>query len=414
MGLHARYRRYENDNKTPRYRLDEGYVRYDAVWEEIPRITVPYGYTNDMFDAYATFGKGVLGLEAGWKYNAMKRTFRETGKTDENVFRVAADVRGDWIVFRGIGEFGSRDYDNYDAAFAEEQSFLCESPSGLVPCGTPGAAVEVPANQTVLRRPDQAKRDLMRLGGTIDASPGSGKFGLFASYFHTKFEYDQEHVECEGLTASQAQFCPGGEQTPLGLVDDSYDSFTLEANFTPGERANVYAFYSYENGDVLQTGRQSGSSINFNPADVWSSNITTKGDTFGFGADFTLVPEKWFLNLSARYQDIDGNNDVTLLPGYSTSIYGTSPLTAQCTSAAGPCSIAEFDDTRFTSGWVSLRYQFAKQWRAGAGIGYEDYEIDDAQTENTLNYMPASFFLQANNRDYQAWVGYLSLTYSNQ
>ena len=60
---------------------------------------------------------------------------------------------------------------------------------------------------------------------------------------------------------------------------------------------------------------------------------------------------------------------------------------------------------------ASLRYQFAKHWTAGLGVGYEDYEIDDAQTGNTLNYMPSSFFLQANNRDYQAWVGALTLSY---
>jgi zinc protease len=29
-------------------------VRFDAVWEELPRITVPYGYTNDYFDTYTT------------------------------------------------------------------------------------------------------------------------------------------------------------------------------------------------------------------------------------------------------------------------------------------------------------------------------------------------------------------------
>ena len=416
LGLHARYRRYDADNKTPRYRLDEGYVRFDAVWEDIPRITVPYGYTNDMFDAYATYGKGVFGLEAGWKYNAMKRTFRETGKTSENVFRVAADVRGDWIVFRGIGEFGNRDYDNYDAAFSEEQSFLCESPSGLVPCGTPGAVVEVPANQTVLRRPDQAKRDLTRVGGTVELSPGSGKLTAFASYFHTKLAYDQGAVPCEDVEAfpGQSRFCPGGVQTPLGLVDDKYDTFSAELNFAPGERANVYAFYSYENGDILQSGRQSAATVNFNTADVWTSNITNKGNTFGAGADFTLVPDKWFLKLNARYQDIDGNNAVTLLPGYSTAIYGTNAALAQCLNASGPCSIPEFDDTTLTSIWGSLRYQVAKQWSAGVGVGYEDYQIKDAQTGNTLNYMPASFFLQADNRDYKAWVGYVSLTYSNQ
>ena len=62
----------------------------------------------------------------------------------------------------------------------------------------------------------------------------------------------------------------------------------------------------------------------------------------------------------------------------------------------------------------TLRYQIAERWTAGSGVGYEKYEIDDAQTGNTLNYMPSSFFLQANNRNYEAWVGYLNLTYSNQ
>jgi len=65
----------------------DGYVRFDAVWEEIPRITVPYGYTSDYLDVYATWGSGPLGLEAGWKHNKMARTFRETEDTSENVFR---------------------------------------------------------------------------------------------------------------------------------------------------------------------------------------------------------------------------------------------------------------------------------------------------------------------------------------
>jgi hypothetical protein len=202
-------------------------------------------------------------------------------------------------------------------------------------------------------------------------------------------------------------------QAPLGLVNDKYDTFTLEAGYNPGERANLYVFYSYENGDILQNGRQSGSTVNFNPADVWTSNITNKGNTFGAGVDLTVVPEKWFVSVWGRYQDIDGNNDVTLLPGYSTSIYSSSTL-AQCVGSAGPCAIPEFDDTKFTSVYGSIRYQFAKRWKAAAGVGYEDYQIKDAQTGNTLNYMPASFFLQANNRDYSAWVGFAGVTYSNQ
>jgi hypothetical protein len=403
LGLTARFRRYDHDNKTPRYSLEQGYVRFDAVWEEIPRITVPYGYTNDTFDVYGTYNLGDVGLEAGWKHTSMNRTFRETEDTSENVFRAAADLRRDWFALRALAEFGSRDFDSYHAAEAEHQSFL----------PVPGE-VALPANQTVLRRYDQAKRDLTRFGAQVEVAPGSGKLSAFASYVHTKFEYDQDPVPCEDveLFSGQSAFCPGGVQAPLGLVDDAYDSFTLEANLAASERVNVYAFYTWEDGDALQTGRQSGSTVNFNTNDTWTSNMTTTGNSFGAGGDFTLKPDKWFLGLFARYQDMDGNNLVSLRPGYSTSIYSSSTL-AQCTTtnAGTPCEIPEFDDTQLTYVTTWLRYQFAPHWSAMLGVGYEDYNVDDAQTENTLNYMPASFFLQANNRDYQAWVGSFSVTY---
>jgi len=163
-------------------------------------------------------------------------------------------------------------------------------------------------------------------------------------------------------------------------VDDAYDSFTLEANVAPTARVNLYAFYTWEDGDILQSGRQSGATVNFNTNDVWTANITTTGNTFGAGADFTLVPDKWFLGLFARYQDIDGNNLVSLLPGFST-VYGTNPALRDCTTGSGgtPCEIPQLDDTRLAHVTASLRYQFAKRWSAGLGVGYEDYSFDDAR-----------------------------------
>jgi hypothetical protein len=141
--------------------------------------------------------------------------------------------------------------------------------------------------------------------------------------------------------------------------------------------------------------------------------VVNKVNSFGAGVDFDITP-KWFLGLFARYQKVDGNNDVSLPTGFSTSIYGTNPALLQCTAgnAANPCAIPEFDDTKLTyvSAWV--KYKVAKHWSAAVGLSFEDYEVDDSQTGNLLNYMPASFFLQANNRNYQAWVGWLNLTYS--
>jgi hypothetical protein len=40
----------------------------------------------------------------------------------------------------------------------------------------------------VLRRRGLAKRDLVRVGGQLELSPGDGKLNAFASYFHTQFK----------------------------------------------------------------------------------------------------------------------------------------------------------------------------------------------------------------------------------
>lgn len=398
LGLNARFRRYDLGNETPRHAMPAGYARFDAVWEEIPRITVPYGYTSDLFDVYATYPVGALGLEAGFRYNRMERTFRETEDTTEGVFRAAADYRAGWWSVRAIAELGSRDFDQYALEHSEDASFLEPGP---------------PANQTVLRRPDQARRDLMRFGGQFEISP-TDQLSLFAAYTRTEFEYDQDPVECQHveLFPGQDQFCPGGEQSPLGLIDDRYDSLSVEGTYRPSARLSLYGFYTYEDGDILQTGRQSGGTVNFNPADVWTANSTIKGNTFGAGAELTLRPDKLTAELFARYQKVDGFNDIYLQPGYSTSIY-TSPLVTDCVNQ-GPsnCDVQGLDDTSLTYLYGTLRYQIATRWSAAFGLGWEDYEIDDDQSDSQLNYLPGSFFLQANNRGYDGWIGYVNLTYA--
>ena len=181
--LNARYRFYRNENKTPRIRFEEGYVRFDAVWEEIPRITVPFGWNSNFFDVYGTYDIGsIVGLEVGYKYNKIKREFRETEHTTENTFRAATDLRfGGGALVRVLYEFGTRDYDEYDAIEGEEHSFL---------------EPEAPANQTVLRRYDQAKRDRNRFGGQFQWSAPSGMFTVGASYFWNKDDYDDSPVPC--------------------------------------------------------------------------------------------------------------------------------------------------------------------------------------------------------------------------
>jgi MtrB/PioB family decaheme-associated outer membrane protein len=380
LRLNARYRFYRNENKTPRTRFEEGYVRFDAVWEEIPRITVPFGWDSNFFDVYGTYDVGsVVGLEVGYKYNKINREFRETEHTTENTFRAAADFRfaGGGLV-RALYEFGSRDFDNYDGPEGEHHSFLDPGP---------------PANQTTLRRYDQAKRDRNRFGAQFQWSDPSGMFTVGASYFLNKDDYDDSPVPC----IVDSEFCPGGEQLPLGLLEAEYTTFSLDADISPSDTTNFYAFYSREDISNFQRGRQSGAQLNFNPASNWSSTVDDKVDTVGAGANFTLVPQKWFLDFFYRYQKVDGNNAFTA---------GTA------LRPDGPEDIPEYDDTKINFFSTQVRYKFAGSWTLGVGGFYEDYEIVDTQTGQVLFYMPGSFFINANNGDYGAWAGWINLSYA--
>jgi len=389
LRLNARYRLYQNENKTPRIRFEEGYVRYDAVWEEIPRITVPNGFDSNYLDVYATYDLGkALGLELGWKYNKIERTYRETEHTTENTFRVAADVRpGGGFTARGIYEFGDRDFDEYHPVEAEEHSFLEAGP---------------PANHTALRRVDQAKRDRDRLG--IQAQWSSGTVSLGASYFWNKDSYDDSPVSCnadyhDGNVGDAAQFCPNGTTAPLGLMEAEYTTFSVDADFTPSEKTTLYAYYSREDIMDVQTGTQSGASITFNPGWAWTSNVDDKVDTIGAGADFTLVPDKWFLNLFYRYQKVDGNNDFT------AGALARPPAT-------GPVEdIANYDDSEINHFSGRLKWQFAPAWAVALGGFWEKYVYTDDQTGQTRYYMPASFFLNPVSGSYDGWTSWLNLTY---
>jgi MtrB/PioB family decaheme-associated outer membrane protein len=391
LRLNARFRHYKNDNKTPRLRFEEGYVRFDAVWEEIARISVPNGLDSNLFDAYATYDLGKqLGLEVGYKYNKIGRTFRETEHTTENTFRVAADLRpGGGFTARGMYEHGKRDFDSYNPVEAEEHSFL----------ETGGQ----PANATVLRRVDQAKRKRDRVGALVQLSPGAGKFTVGASYFWNKDKYDDAPVSCNadfgGIVGDAAKFCPNGTSAPLGLMEAKYKTFSVDADFSPSSRATLYAFYSREDIFDYQTGRQSGATLTFDPAWNWSSQVDDKVDSFGGGADFTLQPDKWFLNLSYRYQKVDGNNAFT------------AGALARPASVGPVEDIPQYDDTEIHHLEGSLKYQIAKTWSASFGGFWEKYKISDSQTGQVLYYMPASLFLNPNNGDYRGWVTFVSLMY---
>ena len=375
----ARFRNYDLANDTAQVRLP-GYVRFDGVWEEIPRISVPYAYRNRRFDATVAYDFGQVSLEGGFRHSSFARHFRETEDTSENGFILAADLRAaGWAVLRASYERAQRDFEGLEIELSEEASFqihgtpanlLAVDPSTVCP---PGIVCNL--------RFDQAKKDVDRIGANLQLSPG-GNVTVALGYLRTEDDYTE---------------------TTFGLVNAKYDSFSADVDFSPSDKLSLYGYYTYEKVADFQRGRQSGATVSTNPLDDWTSDVQDRVNSFGAGANVVLKPEKWFLDLSGRYQEVDGNNDLSAPPGGAASNARTA--------IGGVQDIPLYDDTKITTLQAEVRYQFAKSWSAALGGWFEDYEIRDSNTQGLANYVPGSFFLAAQDGDYQAKVGYFRLSY---
>jgi MtrB/PioB family decaheme-associated outer membrane protein len=389
VSFNLRFRRYDFDNKTARISIP-GYVRFDAAWEAIPRISVPYGYTNDRLDATVDVDLGKLTIEGGYRRTAMDRTFRETEKTTENTGLVNVDLRpADWFVLRAGYEHGRRGYQGLDIGASEDASQVTPAAPGNVysiPAGNPAFAAiyasfgcgGAPCNL----RFDQAARKSDHVSAQLQASPGSGKATFGLSWNYNKDDYDE---------------------TRYGLTLLEYNTLTAEVDYSPSGKWTVYGFYTWERTSDDLRGRQSGATVSASPLDDWTSNVEDKINSLGAGATLTFVPEKWSANLFARWQKVDGNNALA-------SAAGGAPALARV-ALGGVQSIPAYDDTTITSVNAELRYQLRKAWSLSLGGWYEKYDVADAQTTGLVNYVPGSFFLAANDGPYRAWWGYLKLSY---
>jgi MtrB/PioB family decaheme-associated outer membrane protein len=386
LTLTARVRRYDLRNDTPRIAFPLGYVRFDAVWEDIPRISVPYGTTTDALTASAAYDFGRLSLEGGYRYDKWDRTFRETESTKQNVGFVKADLRpSDWLVVRGSFEKGRRGFSGLEIEKSEDASFLDPgAPANLL--AFPSGAV-CPGGTICNLRFDQSKKNLDRYGAFVELSPG-GKASVTLSYIKSKDRYTE---------------------SLFGLLRADNEAISAEADYTPRERVNLFAFYTRENIATFQRGRQSAATVSLSALDDWTSAIDDKVHSLGGGTTLGLVKERVELTLNGSYQSVDGNND------FASPVGGAPEIARRATG--GITDIPFFDDTKLYTVAAELSYQVAKGFRLGLGGWYERYKLRDLGsndiTEGVLltNYVPGSFFLAANDHDYKAHVIYVRASY---
>lgn len=358
VSINARYRTYDADNQTRRIEFP-GYVRFDAVWEPIERISVPYGVKTNRGDLSVAYNFGKATIEGAYRLEEWYRDFRETRKTTEGVWRLGGDFRPvDWALVRASYELGSRDYDQYVPERSGGASYVEEEFSNL----------------PSLRRYDQAAKDIDRINALVQLTP-FGTMSVTLNYFTTKDDYNKSQH---------------------GLILAKNSSWTAEADWTPLDRLNVYSFYSREALRSFQRGRQSGAKASTNPADDWTADVKDHVDSIGFGSTIGVVPDKLDFRVMSRYQLVNGRNDLFSPPG------GTPDFAVP---------IDRFDDTKLWNTAAEFNYKLNPAWSVVVGGSVEKYWIRDAATTVLQNYMPGSLFLAANNGDYRGNVFYVRTSY---
>jgi len=343
------FTRLDYSDDSPRYEFP-GYVRFDGVWEDVARITVPYGWTKSTLSGNLEKDLGhlgTLGLEA--RHETWDRDFRETTKTTEDIVGVNWNARVASSLVRAKYEHGSRDFSGSYRSEAAEDTFVETEALGILPD---------------LRRFDQAERtsDRWKLSVT---RPFAEVWTIGVHVAGDKFDY------------SKSEF---------GLTKDDGVRYGFDLNWEAGAGSSFFLFGERSDRDVSEAGRQSGATLSISPLDNWSADFKEINDTWGLG--WSHDRKRCHTRLTGSWEKSDGTADLFSPPG------GT-PDTAT--------GFGNYEDYERWSFEGTFDYDVTANLAFGARVLYEDYTIDSFIRQALDNYLPGALLLNANDGNYNGW-----------
>jgi MtrB/PioB family decaheme-associated outer membrane protein len=359
FSLTFRYRYYDHDNTSERIEFP-GYVRFHAVWEPIPRVTVPFDYTRTN-----------LGAELGWdlsktahlglayKRETWDRSFREVEGSDEDLLSLSFDYKPSTkLSLRASYDYGDRSIDGYRPE-AQEESFL--EPEGV-------------NNLQGLRKYDQAARNFDGWNVQMQLFPTDAwSFTMGAT------SRDDDYDESE-----------------FGLIADELLQYNAELSFTPSDKLSAFLFGHRAERDSFQRARQSGATPSTREIDTWELALAEENDTFGLGMEAKLA-ERWKLGLDGQWSRSDGVADFL-------AFVGGLPLGGRPAGTTGALDFDNYEDIELTTITSRLDFQLSARTGLGFWYRYEDFTIDSFILQGLRNYLPGALLLNASNGDYQADV----------
>lgn len=383
LGVRVQYRSYDLTDKSGRWVSTGDMSVPHRNWSTVaPTAAAPYGRltanpydtTSGKFNASVSYDIGDLTLEGAFHNTKLTRLNREaTSGTDKGYLLAVLYRSNEWLNLRATYQDTNRSAEGHTVYGFQA---------------------------------DEAERDMTRTGIQVELMPVSS-LGLTFGYQRRDVEFlnrpDRVQVS-GGAPVAGAQPIPG---TPSGLLEASYDSYTIEAAYSANTKAEFGAYYTYEkDATVNQWSTTTGANLN-NLLNYAGSNKT---DTFGANAIIHFVPEKWTFTLNLMRQQVDGLMDITARE--AGTFYTPGRTTLISPGQGGAADITDWDDTELTTITAQIDYHLAAAWTFSGGYWYEKYDYKDAFNSTDL-LMPQSvyIFLKADDGNYTANVVYTKLTY---
>jgi MtrB/PioB family decaheme-associated outer membrane protein len=177
--------------------------------------------------------------------------------------------------------------------------------------------------------------------------------------------------------------------TILGLRESRAEGFNFDFMYQIAKPLKIYGSFDYEQAKQYQFQRQlpfnatSGFDPSLPPTPTafnWDATQTDRSYAYQIGADISLVPGKWTLQLGYSYIHSDGSVDYSYL-------LGPNPLPPGRTQ--DNIDIYNWDNYSLQSYLVRLNYDATKNWSFHVGYVHEKYNYDDAQYDG-YQFVPAT------------------------
>ena len=328
VSLNGRYRFTRFDNTTPHFAREE-YVRFDqaAAAGGPPELQ---GYTRNYLDVDAAYtGPAYTTFRIGYGYYGADFTERVYLQTQENTVRASVDTLGNqYLSVRSLYEHSQRRGDGFHAAVLEHA-----------------------AEQPGMRHFDVADRDrdLVRVLANLLAT---ADLSVNASVTWTKDTFLNPEQPLENS---------------FGLLSYRTRTYSLGADYLPGDAVGVGASYNFDRYDGRSQSRNASPGPQFDdPNRNWTTDEDQTGHSFLAYVELPRLVPNAELRIDYDYSKYTG-----------LYVYETGPAYAPSPGEAG--GVAQLpavtaDERRLSA---DLRYFLRRNVAIGFAYWYDDYDVVD-------------------------------------